>query len=94
MACWICGTPGGDPFVGVYEDYGICPVCTEAGYTEECVYGCYTDPQGELHECRRHEGNAAERAHEQYLEIMYGSSAPVTVQEQYDAAAAEKRRLR
>lgn len=94
MACWTCGATGGDPSVGIAEDEGICPACSDQGYEEQCVHGCYTDPQGELHECRRHEGNAAEAAHERYLESFYGGSSPQTIKEQYEQAAAEKRRLR
>lgn len=37
--------------------------------------------------------SCAEAAYERFQARYYGGSTPVTVQEQYDAAAAEKRRL-
>lgn len=36
----------------------------------------------------------AEAAHERMLEDYYGASTPQTIQEQYDAAVAERRELR
>jgi hypothetical protein len=36
----------------------------------------------------------AEAAHERFLEDYYGGSGPVTIQEQYDAAAKVKREQR
>lgn len=94
MACWTCGAIGGDPSVGHAEDDGICPACSDQGYEEQCVHGCYTDPQGELHECKRHEGTSAEASYEQHVESFYGSSSTVTTQEQYNAAADRKRHTR
>lgn len=37
--------------------------------------------------------NMAEAAHERMLENYYGASTPQTLQEQYDAAAKQKREL-
>lgn len=42
-------------------------------------------------DCRSDE---AEAAHERFLEDYYGGSGPVTIQEQYQAAAKERRELR
>lgn len=38
--------------------------------------------------------DAAEAAHERFLEDYYGGSGPVTIQEQYDAAVKARRELR
>lgn len=36
----------------------------------------------------------AEKAHEQFIEDFYGGSQPFTIEEQYQAAAEEKRKLK
>jgi len=40
-----------------------------------------------------HEDAANERNYERFIEDFYGSSKPVTIEEQYQAAAEEKRKI-
>lgn len=92
--CPVCHGEGpGDPSVGIMEDDGLCPRCEEEGW-EQAPCGCLSGPMGEHTECKNHEGNAAEAAHELMVENYYGASSPQTEQERYDAAVEQKRTLR
>lgn len=59
MACWIC-------HYGDALDEGVCNHCKREGYGEVCHHGCYTDPQGYLHECETHEPRLRLTLAEQY----------------------------
>jgi hypothetical protein len=56
---------------------------------------CFKDPASELEGlCPSCESDRSEAAYERSLDRFYGGSGPQSIQEQYEQAAEEKRKLR
>lgn len=96
--CWNCEGSCGSLQVTIVtcpvehlNDYGQCIYdCPEEGHASCCLCMQSAEP---CEPCSDRRDRESERAYESFCEAYYGGSQPVTIEEQYQAAAAQKRRL-